>query len=172
LRENLSLSTNPQKNSTNFTKSSFNAATGAARKEQLCGQNVGQIKNRMRIITLEEHFASPAWLDGAGRGTKELAQNPQNPLKEVPAKLINLGMQRLAEMDGAGIDMQVLSLNSPGVEQLDEAEAVAVARETNDFLAAAVQAHSGDLRLWLWADLMTRPGSWSAWCTTTDSKEL
>jgi predicted TIM-barrel fold metal-dependent hydrolase len=138
--ENLSLSTNPQKNSTKFTKSSLNAATRAMGKEQLGGQNVLQLKKRMRIITLEEHFASPAWLDGAGRGTKELAKNPQNPLKEVPAKLIDLGKQRLAEMDAAGIDMQVLSLNSPGVEQLDEAEAVAVARETNDYLAAAVRA--------------------------------
>jgi hypothetical protein len=44
LRENLSLSTNPQKISTNFTKSSLNTATGAIPKEQLCRQNVGQIK--------------------------------------------------------------------------------------------------------------------------------
>jgi hypothetical protein len=33
-----------KKNSTNFNKSSLNAATGAIRKEQLCRQNVGQIK--------------------------------------------------------------------------------------------------------------------------------
>ena len=38
-------------------------------------------------------------------------------------------------MDAAGIDMQVLSLVSPGTEQLDAAEAVAVAREANDYLA-------------------------------------
>jgi len=44
-------------------------------------------------------------------------------------------------MDAAGIDVQVLSLNSPGVEQLAPAEAIAVARETNDFLAEAVKRH-------------------------------
>jgi predicted TIM-barrel fold metal-dependent hydrolase len=112
-------------------------------KEQLSAQSVVQIKNRMRTITLEEHFASPAWLDGAGRDTKNLAKNPQHPMHEVPARLVDLGKQRLAEMDAAGIDMQVLSLNSPGVEQLEAGEAAAVARETNDFLASAVHAYPG-----------------------------
>jgi len=44
-------------------------------------------------------------------------------------------------MDAAGIDVQVLSLNSPSVEQLEPAEAVAVARKTNDFFAEAVKRH-------------------------------
>jgi len=35
------------------------------------------------------------------------------------AQLGDLGEKRIAEMDAAGIDLQVLSLNSPGVEQLD-----------------------------------------------------
>jgi hypothetical protein len=37
-------------------------------------------------------------------------------------------------MDAAGIDMQVLSLTSPGTEQVEAADAVALAREANDFL--------------------------------------
>ena len=44
-------------------------------------------------------------------------------------------------MDAAGIDMQVLSLTSPGAEQSDAAEAVALARDANDFLADAVKKH-------------------------------
>jgi predicted TIM-barrel fold metal-dependent hydrolase len=44
-------------------------------------------------------------------------------------------------MDAAGIDVQVLSLTSPGVEQLDATEAVALARQANDHLADAVRRH-------------------------------
>jgi hypothetical protein len=44
-------------------------------------------------------------------------------------------------MDAAGIDVQVLSLTSPGVEQLEATEAVAAARKANDFLGAAVRKY-------------------------------
>ena len=41
-------------------------------------------------------------------------------------------------MDAAGIDMQVLSLTAPGVEELEAPEAVALAHDTNDALAEAI----------------------------------
>lgn len=44
-------------------------------------------------------------------------------------------------MDAAGIEMQIISLVSPGTEQLEAAEATALARETNDYLAQAVRSH-------------------------------
>jgi uncharacterized protein len=44
-------------------------------------------------------------------------------------------------MDAAGIDVQVLSLTAPGVEQLDAAEAVPFARVMNDTLTEAVHRH-------------------------------
>ena len=44
-------------------------------------------------------------------------------------------------MDAAGIDMQVLSLNSPGVEQADAADQISVARESNDMIADAVKKY-------------------------------
>jgi uncharacterized protein len=44
-------------------------------------------------------------------------------------------------MDAAHIDMQILSLTSPGTEQLEVAEAKAFAREANDYLADAVRSH-------------------------------
>jgi len=56
-------------------------------------------------------------------------------------QLTDLGGRRIAATDAAGIDVQVVSLNSPGAGQLEPAEAVAVAHETDDFLAEAVKRH-------------------------------
>ena len=49
--------------------------------------------------------------------------------------------RRLAAMDAAGIDMQVLSHNQPGCQALDATAAVPVAREVNDLLFETVKAH-------------------------------
>jgi uncharacterized protein len=91
----------------------------------------------MRPITLEEHFATPGFLDGPGRELKEQAEK-YNSARAVMLieQLCDIGAKRIAATDTAGIDMQVLSLTSPGTEQLD---AVGLARETNDYLADAVQ---------------------------------
>jgi hypothetical protein len=95
----------------------------------------------VRTISLEEHFVSPAFLEGPGKGIRERAKNPENPMAMILEQLTDLGSHRIAAMDAAGIDAEVLSLNSPGEEQLEPAEAVAVGRETNDFLAEAVKRH-------------------------------
>lgn len=95
----------------------------------------------MRTITLEEHFAGPGFLDGPGRGLKEQASKFGGPAAKLLEELYDLGDKRIAEMDSAHIDMQVLSLTSPGAEQLEAAEALAFARDTNDFLADALRSH-------------------------------
>jgi len=95
----------------------------------------------MRTITLEEHYASPGFLKGPGRAFVDRVTKAGGRLAEVLERLPEIGERRIAEMDAAGIEMQVLSLTSPGVEQLEAAEAVPLAREANDFLAAAVQRH-------------------------------
>jgi predicted TIM-barrel fold metal-dependent hydrolase len=87
----------------------------------------------MRTIALEEHHASPGYLD---KVAPELRQDPG-----LADKLCEAGDHRIADMDSAGVDVQVLSLATPGVEQLDAAEAVAVAREENDRRAEAVRMH-------------------------------
>lgn len=95
----------------------------------------------MRTITLEEHFASPKFLDGPGRELKEKALKFRGPAATLLEQLCDLGDKRIAEMDAAHIDMQILSLTSPGTEQLEVAEAKAFAREANDYLADAVRSH-------------------------------
>jgi len=91
----------------------------------------------MRFITLEEHFATRAFVEGAGRYLAGFG-----PLVD---QLCDLDTGRIGDMDGAGIDMQVLSLTAPGVEQLDPVAAVAAAREANEQLAVAVQKHPARL---------------------------
>ncbi len=93
----------------------------------------------MRTITLEEHFAIPAFLDGPLKELKE-SRHAARAAKLI-AQLCDLGEGRVAEMDAAGIDMQVVSLTAPGVEQMEAADAIAMARDTNDVLAAAIKSH-------------------------------
>jgi uncharacterized protein len=101
----------------------------------------------MRTIALEEHYATPAFMDGPGRQIKQQAAaahaHPQVAagLARLIDQLCDLGEGRIADMDAARLDLQVLSLTYPGVEQLEAVEAVALARDTNDTLAQAVRRH-------------------------------
>jgi predicted TIM-barrel fold metal-dependent hydrolase len=99
----------------------------------------------MRTITVEEHYATPAFLDGPGHSLRERAQGPEIRMRGVPELLCDLGERRISNMDAAGIDVQVLSLTAPGTEQLDAAEAITRARELNDFLAQALSRHPARL---------------------------
>jgi len=99
----------------------------------------------MRTITLEEHFASPGFLDGPGRELKERALKFGGAAEKLFEQLCDVGEKRIAEMDAARIDMQVLSLTSPGTEQVEPAEAVALAREANDFLAGSIEKNPSRL---------------------------
>ena len=89
-----------------------------------------------RTITLEEHFATPAFIEGPGRQHKERPQAGQ-----LIDQLCDLGEGRIADMDAAGIDMQVLTLVAPGVDQFEASEAIEMARDINDILAEAVGRH-------------------------------
>ncbi len=67
--------------------------------------------------------------------------NPSERTRAVSERLQDLGARRLADMDSTGIDMQILSLTSPGVQIFDADTAVGLARSANDELAAAIGAH-------------------------------
>jgi predicted TIM-barrel fold metal-dependent hydrolase len=95
----------------------------------------------MRTITLEEHFVSPGFLAGPGKDFAERLRNSGARGARLVEQLQDVGDKRVAEMDSAGIDLQALSLNSPGVEQSDAALQVSAARDSNDFLAEAVKKH-------------------------------
>ncbi len=93
----------------------------------------------MRTITLEEHISTPEFLKATikawqGDPVVEMWQSNRD-------KLFEVGKGRIADMDAAEIDMQVLSLSGIGMDKLDPATATALARDTNDKLALAVHAH-------------------------------
>jgi predicted TIM-barrel fold metal-dependent hydrolase len=95
----------------------------------------------MRTITLEEHFISPGFLTGPGKEFSERLRNSGARGARIYDDLQDIGDKRIANMDAAGIDMQVLSLNAPGVEQADVPDQIAISRESNDFLAEAIKKH-------------------------------
>ncbi len=92
----------------------------------------------MRTIAVEEHFVSPGFLAGPGKGFMDGLRSRGGPFAEAYEKLQEIGDKRIAEMDAAGVDMQVLSLGAPGVEQSDVEEQISIACEANDFLAEGV----------------------------------
>jgi len=95
---------------------------------------------------VEEHFAAPGIKKASSSGewatrTRELGERGLRLGTRVMDQLDDLGEGRLAAMDAAGIDVQVLSQTQPGAEALDPAEAVPLAREANDVLAEAIARH-------------------------------
>lgn len=89
-------------------------------------------------IALEEHFAVPETLmDSAGFV-------PGDYWRILSERLLDVDDLRLREMDANGVEMMILSLNAPAVQAIpDVAEAIAVARRTNDYLAEHVARRPG-----------------------------
>jgi uncharacterized protein len=108
--------------------------------EKLTGtSSAPPMKKKMRTITIEEAYASPSFMNGPGRALKEQAAGLG--YSKIIDQLCDIGEGRIADMDAAGIDVQVLSLTSPGTEQMEASESVALAHEANDAIAEAVRLH-------------------------------
>lgn len=107
----------------------------------------------LRIAT-EEAFAPPEMLQmyrrmlakgGADPGFEGLMgfymTSPSERAQHIMRCLQDMDQVRLAHMDAAGVDMQVLALTSPGVQVMDKATAVSFSQQANDYLAEAVARH-------------------------------
>src|SRR3954468_5312747 len=86
-----------------------------------------------QVIALEEHYLDPE--------VKPYITGRDRTGGAVAARLDDVGQGRIAEMDAAGIDIQVLSHGAPSVQRLDAELAVRLARGANDRLAETVRAH-------------------------------
>jgi len=99
----------------------------------------------MRVVALEEHFTVPALarridpdaMSRRGFRPRKAPTSGANPLDLLP----DIGEQRLKAMDAAGITIQVLSNTGPGPDLVPGADGIALARELNDHLAAAIARH-------------------------------
>src|SRR5580693_6593327 len=104
-------------------------------------------------IATEEAFAPPEVLDRYRTLLKDGSYNDpgfkslcgfylgnNSPrIREVIARMTDLGELRLSDMDQTGIARQILSLTSPGVQVFDAPTAVALARSSNDFVVDAIR---------------------------------
>lgn len=94
----------------------------------------------MRIITLEEHITTAAIVNTSSEG--QGGALPSNAfIQSLHAKLLDVGQGRLADMDAAGISVQVLSISASLIDKMEPSAGHALARDANDVMAAAVKAH-------------------------------
>ncbi len=97
----------------------------------------------MKTIALEEHFVTRDLVKIAGAYGGEDATGM---FGEVQAKLLDVGAGRIAAMDEAGVDVQVLSAAAMGYDALDAATSSALATGINDELASAIKANPARFR--------------------------
>jgi predicted TIM-barrel fold metal-dependent hydrolase len=91
-------------------------------------------RDLQRIVAVEEHFWIPE--------LRDLYSGPRGISAHTPSQqLDDLGERRLADMDKAGVTMQVISHMQPGTQIFDGPTATALARKANDALYNAISAH-------------------------------
>lgn len=109
----------------------------------------------LRVVALEEHIVTAdvlaAW-ERLDPSCQDLSLAPSRSGSTGRA-LLDTGQERLAAMDAQGVDVQVLSLSTPGLQNLASADAVVLQREVNDHLAAVVTLRPD--RFDAWATLAT-----------------
>lgn len=88
------------------------------------------MNDKPTVIAVEEHFMESSLAQYLGKAA--------SPPAFVSDRLYDFHDLRIAEMDAAGVDMQVLSHQSPGSQRLPDDVAVEACRNVNDALAAVI----------------------------------
>ena len=90
--------------------------------------------DRIKIIGVEEHL----WTAAIRERLTNLPASEGGLTDMFGEQLSETGEPRLRDMDAMGMDVQVLSVTTPGTQVLEPAEAVDLAREANDAMARIV----------------------------------
>jgi len=100
----------------------------------------------MRIIAIEEHFITPLYREHVPANEFRnfyLSARGQAMGHDIIAENLDLGANRIAHMDAAGVDVQVLSFGSPGPQAFAADVAIPMARDANDRLHDATRKYPG-----------------------------
>ncbi|HZR69701.1 MAG TPA: amidohydrolase family protein [Burkholderiales bacterium] len=100
----------------------------------------------MRTIAIEEHYTTAMYRQQVPANEFRnfyLTSRSEQLGHDIAAELGELGARRIAAMDAAGIDVQVLSFGSPGPQGFARDVAMPMARDANDRLHEAMRAHPG-----------------------------
>ena|SRR5665213_865673 len=95
----------------------------------------------MKLIAIEEHFLTNE-IRNAWKNFPEEDPTQHLHLGEIENRLDEIGNTRISLMDESGIDVQVLSLTTPGLNNLGNAS-VHLAKQTNDFVASVIKKYPG-----------------------------
>ena len=126
-----------------FLKNAALASSALAAAGKLSAQGGANFQR----IAAEETFAIPEFLDAIReyvRQDPDREPSPVTPLEDEMANaLTDLGAGRLATMDAARIDKQILALWSPGVQIFEAQQGRELATLVNDRLAEAIRERPG-----------------------------
>jgi 5-carboxyvanillate decarboxylase len=91
-------------------------------------------------ISCEEAFSIPELVEALRKAAGGVPSMSSGPIAGpfMPA-LLEMGEGRIRAMDKDGVDMQILSLSSPGVQNFDPATAMSLARLANDRAADTIR---------------------------------
>ncbi len=94
-----------------------------------------------RTVGVEDHLVTAEVMAAWDRLSDEARSDSQPGAPrggELTERLVEVGERRLAAMDDAGLDVQVLSLTSPALHNLPASDALQLQTVTNDHIAACV----------------------------------